>query len=160
MVSTIISEEGCNLLVNLRKTMCTVFLPPPGGVTPLLDCKKVVFFPQNQYKKKVMCDVRVLRARSARASQGRRERKNGIFSVSPQSGSLFSASFQTFCLTARAYLNTQKYGLFCSLLPYISYIGMCHPLGQGFCSFWSGIRYMVFEGTTGVHERIYRVNSK
>ena len=34
---------------------------------------------------------------------------------SPQSHSLFSASFQTFCLTARAYLNTQKYGLFCSL---------------------------------------------
>ena len=38
-----------------------------------------------------------------------------IFSVSPQSHSLFSASFQTFRLTARAYLNTQKYGLFCSL---------------------------------------------
>ena len=35
--------------------------------------------------------------------------------VSPQSRSLFSASFQTFCLTVRAYLNTQKYGLFCSL---------------------------------------------
>ena len=35
--------------------------------------------------------------------------------VSLQSRSLFSASFQTFCLTARAYLNTQKYGLFCSL---------------------------------------------
>ena len=34
----------------------------------------------------------------------------------PQSRSLFSASFQTFCLTARAYLSTQKYGLFCSLL--------------------------------------------
>ena len=31
-----------------------------------------------------------------------------IFSVSPQSRSLFSASFQTFRLTARAYLNTQK----------------------------------------------------
>ena len=29
---------------------------------------------------------------------------------------LFSASFQTFCLTARTYLNTQKYRLFCSLL--------------------------------------------
>ena len=29
---------------------------------------------------------------------------------------LFSASFQIFCLTARAYLNTQKYGLFCSLI--------------------------------------------
>ena len=27
----------------------------------------------------------------------------------------FSASFHTFCLTARAYLNTQKYGLFYSL---------------------------------------------
>ena len=26
------------------------------------------------------------------------------------------ASFQTFCLTARAYLNKQKYGQFCSLL--------------------------------------------
>ena len=39
-----------------------------------------------------------------------------IFSVSPQSRSLFSASLQTFCLTARAYLNMQKYGLFCSLL--------------------------------------------
>ena len=37
--------------------------------------------------------------------------------VSPLSPSLFSAPFQTFCLTARAYLNTQKYGLFCSLLP-------------------------------------------
>ena len=32
------------------------------------------------------------------------------------SSSLCSASFQTFCLTARAYLNTPKYGLFCSLL--------------------------------------------
>ena len=30
-------------------------------------------------------------------------------SVSAQSRSLFSASFQTFCLTVRAYLNTQKY---------------------------------------------------
>ena len=43
-------------------------------------------------------------------------RKGTIFSVSPQSHSPFSASFQTFCLTARAYLNTQKYGLFCSLI--------------------------------------------
>ena len=29
---------------------------------------------------------------------------------------VFSALFQTFCLTARTYLNMQKYGLFCSLL--------------------------------------------
>ena len=35
--------------------------------------------------------------------------------VSPQSCSPFSASLQTFCLTACTYLNTQKYGLFCSL---------------------------------------------
>ena len=40
----------------------------------------------------------------------------GFFSKSVRkSRSLFSASFQTFCLTAHAYLNTQKYGLFCSL---------------------------------------------
>ena len=48
-------------------------------------------------------------------TRAKREKKNRIFSVSPQSRSLFSASFQTFCLTARAYLNKQKYGLFCSL---------------------------------------------
>ena len=39
-----------------------------------------------------------------------------IFRVFPQSRSLISASFQTFCLTARGYLNTLKQGLFCSLL--------------------------------------------
>ena len=39
------------------------------------------------------------------------------FSVSPQSRSPFSSSLQTFCLTVRANLNTQKYGLFCSLEP-------------------------------------------
>ena len=38
-------------------------------------------------------------------------------SLIPQSHSPFSASFQTFRLTARAYLNTQKYRLFCSLNP-------------------------------------------
>ena len=59
-------------------------------------------------KESVKRGVRVLRARSARASHAR--------SVSSQSHSPFSASFQTFCLTARAYLNTQKYGLFCSLM--------------------------------------------
>ena len=43
--------------------------------------------------------------------------------VSPQSRSLFSASFQTFCLTAGAYLNRQKYGLFCSLLKWrVTYV--------------------------------------
>jgi len=42
-------------------------------------------------------------------------KKNRVFSVSPQSRTPLLASFQTFCLTARAYLNTQKYGLLCSL---------------------------------------------
>ena len=83
-----------------------------------------VFFSKS-VKKSVKRGVRVLRARSARASHVIEYAKirtvlqsKGtvrIFSVSPQSRSLFSASFQTFCLTARAYLNTQKYGLFCSL---------------------------------------------
>ena len=73
-------------------------------------------------KKLVKRGVRVLRPRSAPASHARRafvarlgrDAKESIFSVSPQSHSPFSASFQTFCWTTRA-LNTQKYGLFCSL---------------------------------------------
>ena len=44
-----------------------------------------------------------------------RESHTSVGHVSPQSCSLFSASLQTFSLTAHAYLNTQKYGLFCSL---------------------------------------------
>ena len=55
-------------------------------------------------------------AREPHTPVGRVRREKNIFSVSPQSHSPFSASFQTFCLTARAYLNTQKYGLFCSLV--------------------------------------------
>ena len=50
-------------------------------------------------KKSVTRGVRVLCARTARASHARRA----------------WALFHTFCLTARAYSNTQKYGLFCSL---------------------------------------------
>ena len=34
-------------------------------------------------------------------------------------------AFQTFCLTARAYLNTQKYGLFCSLLWLLYRVPLC-----------------------------------
>ena len=47
----------------------------------------------------------------------RRTATSTHFSVSPQSRSPFSASPQTFCLTVRANLNKQKYGLFCSLEP-------------------------------------------
>ena len=50
------------------------------------------------------------------------------------SHSLFSASFQPFCLTACAYLNTQKYGLFCGLnSPYVSMILIIAVLGP-FCA--------------------------
>ena len=41
MVSTIISEEGCNLFVNLQKTVCTVLLPP-GWVTSLYKLYRYV----------------------------------------------------------------------------------------------------------------------
>ena len=68
-----------------------------------LDCKTVGFFLKIS-KEIGKRGVRVLRARRERALHARRE-KNRIFSVSPQCRSLFWDSFQTFCLTARAYLN-------------------------------------------------------
>ena len=99
---------------------------PSPKPTLALDCKQ--FFFSKSEKKLVKRGVRVLRARNARASYAR-ERKN-IFSVSSQSRSLFSASFQTFGLTARAYLNTQKYGL-PSTLPRTSHLGQKVGLGKG-----------------------------
>ena len=73
-----------------------------------LDCKTVGFFLKIS-KEIGKRGVRVLRARRARALHARRaceaREKKRIFSVSPQSRSLFWDSFQTFCLTARAYLN-------------------------------------------------------
>ena len=69
---------------------------PDKGKTERGRLQNSRFFFWKSVKKSVKRGLRVLRARSALAS-------------------LFSASFQTFCLTARAYLNTQKYGLFRSL---------------------------------------------
>ena len=70
------------------------------------------YFFSKSVKKSVKCGVRVLRLRS----------------ISLQSRSLFSASFQTFCLTAHAYSNTQKYGLFCSLRwTLLGHQYLCHP---------------------------------
>ena len=68
-----------------------------------VDCKTVGFF--LKISKEIGKAWRKSLTRAKRAS-----------SDSPQSRSLFSASLQTFCLTARAYLDTQKYGLFCSLV--------------------------------------------
>ena len=65
------------------------------------------FFSSKSVKKSVKRGVRVLSAKRARE---KREK-----SVSPQSRFLFSTSFQTFRLTARAYFNTQKYGVSCCL---------------------------------------------
>ena len=89
---------------------------PSPKPTLTLDCKIVVFFFSKSVKTSVKRGVNVLHERSARVSHAlwACEAREKI-SVSPQSRCLFSASFQTFCLTARAYLNTQKYGLFCSL---------------------------------------------
>ena len=79
------------------------------------DCKTVGFFTKS-VKKSVKRPVRVLHpeAREPHTPVGRMRRE--ILASLPRSRSLFSASFQTFCLTTRAYLNTQKYGLFCSLV--------------------------------------------
>ena len=69
-----------------------------------VDCKTVVFSSKS-VKKSVKRWVRLFRAKLASL-----ERPTSV------SGErLFSASFQTFCLTAHAYLNTQKNRLFCSL---------------------------------------------
>ena len=56
------------------------------------------------------------------------------------------------------------------VLPYITYVAMCHPIGYGFAPFGlkTGIDFahfglelgMVFAGTTGVYGRIYRFNFK
>ena len=75
-------------LLNLKKTRdCSQSIMGFKLVTPArLDCKTVGFF---------------LKISKEFGKAWRR--------------SLFSASFQTFCWTARSYLNTQKYGLFCSL---------------------------------------------
>ena len=73
----------------------------------ILDCKIIGFF--LKISKDIGNAWLKSRTRAKRASLTRPP------VVSPQSRSLFSASFQTFCLTAHAYLNTQKYGLFYSL---------------------------------------------
>ena len=59
--------------------------------------------------------MREARERQTSVERVRREKKTPIFSVSTEYHSPFSSSIQTFCLTARAYLNKQKYGLFCGL---------------------------------------------
>ena len=85
-----------------------------------IDCKTVGFFLKISkeigfaWRKSLMREPREPQTPVGRCEA--REKKPYFFSVSPQSHSLFSASFHTFCLTARAYLNTQKYGLFCSLV--------------------------------------------
>ena len=75
----------------------------------MLDCKTVGFFSQN---------LRVSHERSARASQTRRRtceaRQRVLLASFPSLILRFQPRSRPF-LTARAHLNTQKYGLFCSL---------------------------------------------
>ena len=79
-----------------------------------LQNSRVFFFFSKSVKKLVKHSLRVLRARSASLTRPTGVLRACGVSVSPQSRSLFSALFRAFCLTSRAYLNTQKYGLFCS----------------------------------------------
>ena len=90
----------------------------------ILDCKTVGF------SLKISKEIGKVWRKSLK--QAKRARgKNRIFSVSPQSHSPFSALFQTFCLTARAYLNTYKYGLFCSLRKYSPFLKHQDKGGRG-----------------------------
>ena len=72
----------------VRKTSLGIVETNQQSFFRKIDCKTVFFF-----------------SKSIKNSA-----KRGVRDLSPQSRSLFSASFQTFCLTARSYLNTQKYG--------------------------------------------------
>ena len=68
------------------------------------------FFFSKSVKKSVKRGVRILSVRSARASHARKECEAreiffSVFLASLPSLALFSASFQTFCLTARAFLK-------------------------------------------------------
>ena len=77
-----------------------------------LDCKTVGFFLKISKEIGKACRKSLTREARERACEAREKKR-----LSPGLA-LFSASFQTFCLTARTYLNTQKYGLFCSLHPH------------------------------------------
>ena len=70
-----------------------------SSVELLVNCKTVGFF--SEISKEICKAWRT----ESQITCARRERKK---TVSPQSRSLFLASFQTFCLTARPYLDTQN----------------------------------------------------
>ena len=84
-----------------------------------LDCKTVGFFLKiskeidEAWRKSRMRAKRasLTRPSACEASEKKQKKKQRL---SPVSLSVFSLA-PAFCLTARAYLNTQKYGLFCSL---------------------------------------------
>ena len=89
---------------NLRALTCV------AKNASVVHCKTVGFFLKTS--KEIGKAWRKGLSREAR-KQAYEAREKNAFSVSPQSRSHFSVSFQTFCLTDRAYLNKQKYGLFC-----------------------------------------------
>ena len=104
----ILSYSRAYLRIIYEKTKGQVPLEPllgkqntqAKGVYYMSDCKTVGFFLKiSKEIGKAWCKI-ITRAK--RASLPRL--------------TLFSTSFQTFRLTARAYLNKQKYELFCSLI--------------------------------------------
>ena len=94
-------------------TECTTFVPLYNWLRSRkrskIDCKTVGFF--------LKISKKIGKAWRKSCTRARQEKKKTTIrgSVSPQARSLCSASFQTFCLTARPYLNIQKYELFCCL---------------------------------------------
>ena len=76
--------------------------------------KSRVFFPKTR-KKSAKCGVPESYAREAREPYTPVGHVRCNVRRLSQSRSPFSASFQTFCFTTRAYFKTPKYGLFCSL---------------------------------------------
>ena len=92
-----ISSKLCSFTLSVRERFY-FWLAEKVAVVFKLDCKTVGFF--LKISKEIGKAWRMCLTRAK---------------LQPQSRSLFSTSFQTFCSTALAYLNTQKYGLFCSL---------------------------------------------
>ena len=95
-----------------------IFLNLRVHCTNVLDLEEV--HPCSGYSSTNLDRIRLQNSRfcSLRSQNRFSVTKESRATVSSQSRYPFSASLQTFCLTACAYLDTQKYGLFCSLWSY------------------------------------------
>ena len=101
-----------------RPSLTNPFFVFPSSLSSL-DCKTVGFF--LKISKEIGKAWRKSLTRAKRASlnacRACEAREKNLFLASLPSLAVCFSFVQTFCLTARAYLNTQKYGLLCSLYP-------------------------------------------